>query len=168
MVTGKGITFVTTKIALFPVTHSDIALLTVHDGIIRQAPTTMNVCYCKTISIGKLALAMDLALEDVEQSLLKFLIIVAVGNVDGADGAMEAARRKEVRIDCYHSTLQLLQAPTAGRQSLTCTRKPTYCRAWRVLPMYSWASRLPREAAALKSSMAEASSPDKRYTLPRP
>jgi len=106
MMTGKVITLVTTEIPLFSCAFFDIALSTVYEGIIRQAPTAMNVCYCKTISIGKLALAMDLALVDVEQSLLEFLIIVAMGNVDGADAAIEATRRNKVRIDGHHLPLQ--------------------------------------------------------------
>jgi len=106
MVAGKGITLVTTKIALFPGTGSDIALSAVHKGIIGQAPTAVNVFYGEAFGIRELTLTTGVALVDMEQSFLEFLIILTMGNVDGADAAIEATRRKEGRIVCHHSTLQ--------------------------------------------------------------
>lgn len=105
MVTGKGITLVTTDIALFASTRSDIALSAVHKRIIGQAPTALDVFYGKTAGIRELTLTLDVALVDMEQSFLEFLIILTMGNVDGADAAIEATRRKEGRIYGHDFTL---------------------------------------------------------------
>jgi hypothetical protein len=64
--TGKLITLVTASVDFLPGTIFDVALLAMHETIIRQAATASNVFHGKAFCVRKLAFAGDLSLVNIE------------------------------------------------------------------------------------------------------
>jgi hypothetical protein len=56
---------------------------------------------------------MDFALVDIKQSFLEFLVIVTVGNVDGADPTIETTGSDQIWVHRHDATpLSLLSSHT--------------------------------------------------------
>jgi hypothetical protein len=71
----------------------------VHEAIVRQAPLAADVRFAETFAVGQRAHAGDPSAVEHGQSLLEFLVVVAVRDVNGADAAIKAAGRSKSRID---------------------------------------------------------------------
>jgi hypothetical protein len=64
--TGKLITLVTASVSSLRGTISDVALLAMHEAIIRQATTASNVFHGKALCVRKLTFAGDFSLVNVK------------------------------------------------------------------------------------------------------
>jgi hypothetical protein len=91
IIAGKFITLVATRIAFFDGAVSYVALLAMHETIVRHAPFAPDIRGCKIFTARQFALARNASLVKRNQSFLQFLIVVAVGHVNGADTAIKAA-----------------------------------------------------------------------------
>ena len=78
----------TTGIALFFRTISDFALFAMHEQVIRQAPLASDVLCGQLFTVWQRALAGDFASVKFHQALLEFLIVIPMGDINGADATV--------------------------------------------------------------------------------
>jgi hypothetical protein len=105
---GKVNALMTSVIPLLLGAVPDGALPAMHENVIGQATVATNVVYGQILTVGQLAFARDLSLVKAEKPLLEFLILVPVGDVNGANAAVKAARCYKIRIDIHISLIEII------------------------------------------------------------
>jgi hypothetical protein len=96
--TGEVITLVTAGIAFLLGAGPDLTVPAIHKQIVRQTPLTVDIICGKIFSIGENAFTGNSPFVKAHQPLLKFLIIITMGNINGADTAIKAAGCNKIRI----------------------------------------------------------------------
>jgi hypothetical protein len=102
MGTGKFIAFMAPGIAFILCTRSDAALLAMHEQVIGQAAAAMDIVHRKPVAVGERSFAGGSAFVKIEQFFLEFLIVVFMGQADGAHAAVKAAGGNEIRVNGCH------------------------------------------------------------------
>ena len=100
---GKIIALVTTGAASFFGACPDLALPAMQEKIVRQAPLAVNIFCREVFAVREGAFSWNPSLVQVCQSFLQPEVIVSRCDVDGADAAVQAARRSVCGV-CRHSS----------------------------------------------------------------
>jgi hypothetical protein len=99
ILTRKFLALMTTRVLSFPGAVADFALAAMHEAFIRQTAAAFHVFDRKGFAVRKSALAGNISPVKAQQPLLEFLIVIPVGDVDGADAAIKTTGRNQIRID---------------------------------------------------------------------
>jgi hypothetical protein len=87
----KFIALMTSGVTFFPGAVPDLALPAVHEQYIGQAATAFDVFHGEIFAVGETAFVGYPALIKIDQALLEFVIVIAVGHINGADSAIKTA-----------------------------------------------------------------------------
>jgi hypothetical protein len=99
--TREFIAFMAPRVSFLFCAVPDLTLATMHESLIRKAAATSNVFFGQGFAVGERAFAGSSPPVKVCQQLLQLGVVVAMGNVDGADTAVKTAGRNEIGI-CRH------------------------------------------------------------------
>jgi hypothetical protein len=102
--TRKFITLMAPGVPFFLGALSDVALSAMHELFIRQTAAALDIFGRKVFAARQGAFAWDPSLVQSDQAFLQFFVLVAVCDIDGADSAVEPARRSKIRIYRHGST----------------------------------------------------------------
>lgn len=114
MLAGKFIALMAAGVAALLGAVPDFALLAVHEEIVGQAPLAAYIFYGELLTIGEGSLAGHAALVKVHQALFEFLVVVAVGNMNGTNATVEATGGKEIGIWLHDALLIFLKEQNQG------------------------------------------------------
>jgi hypothetical protein len=100
--TGEFIAFVAPGIAFVCCAFPDVALPAMHEQVMGQAAAASDIIRRKPVTVGEGAFTRCLALVKGDQLFFKFLIVVLMGQMDGAHAAIKPAGGNEIRVNGCH------------------------------------------------------------------
>ena len=101
MLTGEIVTFMASGKAYSPGAVTDSTLAAVHEPVIREASAASDILRQECFTVGKAAFSLNFSLIQIGQPFLEFLIVITMGNINGAYAAIQAAGGNKVRIDLH-------------------------------------------------------------------
>lgn len=100
--TGEFVALVASGIAFVRDAFPDVALPAMHEQVVGHTAAASDIVRRKLTTVGEGALTGGSPLVKGDQLFFKFLIVVFMGQADGAHAAVKPARGNEIRVNGCH------------------------------------------------------------------